>query len=304
MKTRLESILDTQGSATIASVHNKSLWSDLRRAWLLRFTLAVWLAAGLTEEAAPQGIPEPSLVMYGVVRNTQDIDRLRIVFGNLTWFFQPTGGGPVFSVAATLTNINDQFSYVLRVPCETEVPGLTLSSNVLRLGSSYTRSNAFFNVTNRMTLVDPVQANFSLATTARGRIERVDLDISIILEDLNGNGLPDAWERLFFGQTGVDPSADPDGDGLTNLDEYKAGTNPNDFQSQFRFIRITQQAGGVLLEWPSVTNRIYSVLRSPDILTGFQVLGGNRQATPPLNSHLDVTATPPGPYFYLLRLQD
>jgi len=262
------------------------------------------VSAPLSRWVVAQGIPEPSLVMYGAVRNAQDRDRLRMVFGNLTWSFQPAGGGPAFAVSATLTNINDQFSYVLRVPCETEVAGLPLSSNALRLGSSFTRGNVFFNVTNRATLVNSAQASFSLSATARGQVERVDLEISVVLEDLDGNGLLDAWERLFFGRTGVDPSADPDGDGLDNLAEHKAGTNPNDFQSQFRFIRVTPQAGGVLVEWSSVANRSYSILRSSDVLNGYQVLAGDRPATPPLNSHLDTTAVPPGPYFYLLRLQE
>jgi hypothetical protein len=109
---------------------------------------------------------------------------------------------------------------------------------------------------------------------------------------------------LYFGRTGVDPSADPDGDGLDNLAEHKAGTNPNDFQSQFKFVRITPQAGRVLVEWSSVTNRSYSILRSSDVLTGYQLLTSGRQATPPVNSFLDTTAVPPGPYFYLLRLQE
>jgi len=262
------------------------------------------ISAPVSHWAVAQGIPEPSLVMYGVVRNAQDPDRLRISFGTLTWSFQPVGGGPAFAVTATLTNINDQFSYVLRVPCETEVPGFPVSTNVLRLGSSYTRNSVFFNVTAPATLVDPGQSSFTLAATARGRVERVDLDVSVVLEDADGNGLADAWERLFFGRTGIDPAADPDHDGLSNLAEFKAGTNPTDFQSQFRFVRIAPQAQGVLVEWPSVAGRNYSILRSTDLLTGFQPLSGSRPATPPLNSFLDTTATAPGPYFYLLRLQE
>src|SRR5262249_34257798 len=31
--------------------------------------------------------------------------------------------------------------------------------------------------------------------------------------DADGNGLPDAWELLNFGHTGVDPNSDSDGDG-------------------------------------------------------------------------------------------
>src|SRR5690349_8841877 len=118
------------------------------------------LSAPVSPQIVAQGIPEPSLVMYGTVRNTQDKDRLRMVFGNLSWVFQPVGGGPSFAVSATLTNINDQFSYVLRVPCETEIPGFPLSSTALRLGSSYTRGTVFFNATNPATLVDPAQSSF------------------------------------------------------------------------------------------------------------------------------------------------
>jgi hypothetical protein len=305
MNTPVENPLhDVSGGGPLASDFTGSLWVGWRRTRVGQFALAAWLGASLIDQAAAQGIPEPSLVMYGVVRNTQDMDRLRIVFGNLAWQFQPVGGGPSFAVSATLTNINDQFSYVLRVPCETEVPGLVVSTNVLRLGSAYTRSSVVFNGTNQMTLVDPAQASFSLSSTARGRVERVDLEVSIVLEDLNGNGLPDAWERLFFGRIGIDPFADPDGDGLNNGDEYKAGTNPNDFQSQFKFIRVTTQPQGVLLEWSSVTNRVYSVLRSSDPLTGYQILAADRPAIPPVNSHLDTTAVPPGPYFYRLQLED
>jgi hypothetical protein len=44
--------------------------------------------------------------------------------------------------------------------------------------------------------------------------------------DTDGNGLPDAWEIQYFGHKGVDPNADSDGDGLTNLQEYQLGRNP------------------------------------------------------------------------------
>lgn len=38
--------------------------------------------------------------------------------------------------------------------------------------------------------------------------------------------MPDWWQIEYSGTTGMNPSADDDGDGLTNLQEYKAGANP------------------------------------------------------------------------------
>ncbi len=54
-------------------------------------------------------------------------------------------------------------------------------------------------------------------------------DLSGNTTDSDKNGLPDSWEITYFGQIGVDPDADPDGDGLTNLQEYQNNTNPLDY---------------------------------------------------------------------------
>ncbi|MCZ7636013.1 MAG: hypothetical protein M5U12_08230 [Verrucomicrobia bacterium] len=52
--------------------------------------------------------------------------------------------------------------------------------------------------------------------------------------DLNANGLADWWEREYFGDTTVDPGADPDADGHSNREEYLAGTDPTDPASCLR----------------------------------------------------------------------
>lgn len=47
--------------------------------------------------------------------------------------------------------------------------------------------------------------------------------------DANNDGLPNAWQTLYFGSPGAvaaAPNADPDGDGLTNLQEFLLGRNP------------------------------------------------------------------------------
>lgn len=66
--------------------------------------------------------------------------------------------------------------------------------------------------------------------TDRGQIQRVDFVFAST--DPGGNGLPDAWELSQFGSLGVNPSS-LGANGLSLLDNYIAGTNPNDAGSYF-----------------------------------------------------------------------
>jgi len=44
--------------------------------------------------------------------------------------------------------------------------------------------------------------------------------------DSDGDGLPDNWELQYFGNLSQGANGDPDGDGVTNLQEYQQGRNP------------------------------------------------------------------------------
>ena len=44
--------------------------------------------------------------------------------------------------------------------------------------------------------------------------------------DTDGDGLPDYWERGYFGDLSQGANGDYEGDGATNLKEYQAGTDP------------------------------------------------------------------------------
>lgn len=62
--------------------------------------------------------------------------------------------------------------------------------------------------------------------------------------DSDGNGLPDWWEKYYFGQNGIDPNGDADGDGLTNRQEYETRTNPFSF--------VDDDADGLPDDWETV----------------------------------------------------
>ena len=89
---------------------------------------------------------------------------------------------------------------------------------------------------------------------------------------LDSNGLPIAWEMTYFARTGVDPDADPDHDGMSNLQEYLAGTNPNDPNDYLHIISVavTFTAGNEInaLVWASHPTRQYRIQQCTDLLSG------------------------------------
>jgi autotransporter-associated beta strand protein len=102
------------------------------------------------------------------------------------------------------------------------------------------------------------------------------------------------WRVDNFGSTanagtGAD-GQDPDGDGSTNLDEYTAGTDPNDPNDVFRVSSITRTGAEVSVVVPGKTGRIYSLQRRADLgagtwanvaTTGPPVATGNLTLTDP-----------------------
>jgi hypothetical protein len=88
------------------------------------------------------------------------------------------------------------------------------------------------------------------------------------LPDSDADGLPDDWE-LANGTDPILPDAggDPDSDGMTNFDEFRAGTNPQDSDSSLK-LRVQWDGAALTLRFNAKRNRAYEVLVRNDLGSG------------------------------------
>jgi len=83
------------------------------------------------------------------------------------------------------------------------------------------------------------------------------------LVDSDGDGIPDVWMLQYFGHpTGqvADKSRasdDADGDGVSNLNEYLAGTNPTNAASFLHLTLLTITTNGVRATWTTSASKTY-----------------------------------------------
>ncbi|HZS54494.1 MAG TPA: LamG-like jellyroll fold domain-containing protein, partial [Bryobacteraceae bacterium] len=74
------------------------------------------------------------------------------------------------------------------------------------------------------------------------------------------------WRLNYFGTTAnsgnAADSADPDGDGMTNAQEFAAGTNPNDRSSVLKVSQMQVSGNNMLISFQTVSGKSYRVDRN------------------------------------------
>ena len=84
--------------------------------------------------------------------------------------------------------------------------------------------------------------------------------ILTVLIDTDGDHVPDEWEFAYNFSTNNagDATVDTDGDTMTNLEEYIAGTDPRDAQSYLEVDAISV-AGSTTLSFLARSNKTYTI---------------------------------------------
>jgi Tol biopolymer transport system component len=121
--------------------------------------------------------------------------------------------------------------------------------------------------------------------------------------DADQDGMDDVWEKQVFGSSKAQPDEDRDGDGLTNLQEWLAGTSPKDASSVLR-LQTGQALAQGFLHWTGTIGKRYEVEHSENLGSGKWQRIGLPITALSTNLSARVEATTESNTFYRIRLAE
>jgi hypothetical protein len=84
-------------------------------------------------------------------------------------------------------------------------------------------------------------------------------------DDTDADGMLDSWEQTNFTTTNTLPNDDADNDGVSNLLEYRSGTDPNNQYSFFGNYDFSSTASSAQMRWLGSADKLYRVLGTTDL---------------------------------------
>ncbi len=184
-----------------------------------------------------------------------------------------SGTGNLFSVVFNQAPVASNLSFTINADSATNLPlvafdqdGQSLTYSIASqptngLLSALFSTNGVFVYTPAHAFVGTDLFTFTVNDGITNSLPALVNVTVLSLADTNANGIPDSWEVSYGMSLSTNSAnADPDGDGLTNFQEYLANSNPNNPQSGFLKPQIAKLANGhYLITWCSVGGTRYRV---------------------------------------------
>jgi hypothetical protein len=125
----------------------------------------------------------------------------------------------------------------------------------------------------------------------------LDLEVTVVSEtDSDTDGLPDDWERFHFTDLSNLPEVDDDVDGLSNLLEWRAGTNPTNAASGLKLQPLASGSGSVARFTPA-PSRSYGAEVSTNLPEWHPAEGGFQFPSPGVAEWHSATNAAPASFF-------
>lgn len=243
----------------------------------LPFAAALALFAPVASHAYP---PAPTHTIFGLVRNEYGeplyVDGAQIIF-------EATNGTQV--TGTIVPGLDAGINYRLAVAMDSGVAPDNYKATAFMPTLPF-RIKVKIGTTTYL----PLEMTGSYASLGKpASSTRIDLTLGV---DSDNDGLPDAWEQLIIFMQGgslgsITPNGDSDGDGISNLNEYLAGTYAFDSADGFALNLQRQSGANPLVEFTVRNLRTYTLQYSTDLKNwttmNFKVPAEG--ASPPTRSH-------------------